>query len=87
MKVVGNLQLCAGQKAGAEAAAHAAKEIFADKESEAVLLVDAPNAFNTLNRQAMMHNISVLCPTLAIYVKNTYEVAPRLFVAKDLELR
>ena len=35
----------------------------------------------------MMHNISVICPTLAIYVKNTYEVAPRLFVAKDLELR
>ena len=35
----------------------------------------------------MMHNISVLCPTLATYVKNTYEVAPRLFVAKDLELR
>ena len=41
---------------------------------------------NTLNRQAMMHNISVLCSTLATYVKNTYKVAPRLFVAKDLEL-
>ena len=31
MKAVGNLQLCAGQQAGAEAAVHAAKEIFADK--------------------------------------------------------
>ena len=69
MKAVGNLQLCAGQQAGAEAAVHAAKEIFADKECEAVLLIDASNAFNTLNRQAMMHNISVLCPTLATYVK------------------
>ena len=87
MKALGNLQLCSGQKAGAEAAVHAAKEIFADKECEAVLLVEASNAFNTLNRQAMMHNIRVLCPTLATYVKNTYEVAPRLFVAKDLELR
>ena len=87
MKAVGNLQLCAGQQAGAEAAVHAAKEIFADKECEAVLLIDASNAFNTLNRQAMMHNISVLCPTLATYVKNTYEIAPRLFVAKDLELK
>ena len=87
MKAVGNLQLCAGQQAGAEAAVHAAKEIFADKECEAVLLVDASNAFNTLNRQAMMHNISVLCPTLATYVKNTYKVPPRLFVAKDVELR
>ena len=34
-----------------------------------------------------MHNISVLCPTLATYVKNKYEIAPRLFVAKDLELK
>ena len=35
----------------------------------------------------MMHNISVLCPTIATYAKNTYEIAPRLFVAKDLELK
>ena len=87
MKAVGNLQLCAGQQAGAEAAVHTAKEIFVDKECEAVLLVDAFNAFNTLNIQAMMHNISALCPTLPTYVKNTYEVAPRLFVAKDVEPR
>ena len=87
MKAVGNLQLCAGQQAGAEAAVHAAKEISADKECEAVLLIHASNAFNTLNRQAMMHNISVLCPSLATYVKNTYEIAPRLLAAKDLELK
>ena len=35
----------------------------------------------------MMHKISVICPALATYVKNIYEVTPRLFVAKDLELR
>ena len=77
MKAVGNLQLCAGQLAGAETAVHAAKEIFADKECHSVLLIDASNAFNTLNRQAMMHKISVLCPTLATYVKKTHEIAPR----------
>ena len=88
MKAVGNLQLCARQQAGAEAAVHATKEIFADKECKTVLLRGASNAFNTLNRQAMMHNISVICPTLATYVKkNTYGIAPRLFVAKDLELK
>ena len=87
MKVVGSLQLCAGQQAGEEAAVHAAKEVFADKEFEAVLLVDSSNAFNTPNRQAMMYNISVIRPTLSTYVKNTCEVSPRLFVAKDLELR
>ena len=51
------------------------------------MLIDASNAFITLNRKAMMHNISVLCPTLATYVKNTYKIAPKLFVAKDLELK
>ena len=49
--------------------------------------IDASNAFNTLDRQAMMHNISVVCPTPATYVKKNYEIAPRLFVAKDLELK
>ena len=92
MKAVGNLQLCAGQQAGSEAAVHAAKEIFADKECEAVLLIDASNVFNTLNRQAMMHNISVpnpsnLCKKKTTKKKQTYEIAPRLFVAKNLELK
>ena len=45
MKTVGNLQLCARQQAGAEEAVLAAKEIFANKECEAVLFVDASNAF------------------------------------------
>ena len=87
MKVVSNLQLCAGQQAGADVAVHTAREIFAGKECDAVLLVEALKAYNTPNRQAVMHNISVLCPALAICIKNTYEAAPRLFVTKDIELR
>ena len=51
MKAAGNLQLCAGQQAGAEAAIHAMQDIYNDEECEAVLLVDASNAFNTLNRK------------------------------------
>ena len=45
-KAVGNLQVCAGQHAGAEAAIHAMRKLYDDKECEAVLLVDASNAFN-----------------------------------------
>ena len=45
----GSLQLCAGQPAGCEAAIHAMKDLFDDNECEAVLLVDASNAFNCLN--------------------------------------
>jgi len=87
MKAAGNLQLCAGQQAGAEAAIHAMSNIFKDDSCEAVLLVDASNAFNTLNRKAMMHNIGIICPAIARYVRNTYTVAPRLIVAEEKEVR
>ena len=60
MKELGNIQLYAGQQAGAEAAVHAAKEIFADKEYQAVLLIDASYTFSTINRQAMMHIITLV---------------------------
>ena len=36
------------------------------------LLVDASNAFNSLNRRAALHNVSVLCPPLSPVVINTY---------------
>ena len=48
-KATGNLQVCAGQQAGGEAAVHAMREMFDNTECEAVLLVDAKNAFNTIN--------------------------------------
>ena len=53
----GPLQLCAGQMAGSEDAVHAMQTIFKKDEMEAVLEVDAINAFNCLNRQSALHNI------------------------------
>ena len=47
---VGAIQLCAGQDAGCEAAVHAMEQIFADDNTEAMIFVDASNAFNCLNR-------------------------------------
>ena len=50
-------QLCAGQIAGIEAAIHTVVREFQTKDVEAMLLVDASNAFNSLNREAALHNI------------------------------
>ena len=83
---VGNLQTCAGQKAGAEAAIHAMREIYNEDECEAVILIDASNAFNTLNRKAMLHNIGIICPSISNFVKNTYMAAPRLIISKGNDL-
>ena len=53
----GSLQVCAGHKSGSEAAIHAMRNIFEADETDAVLLIDASNAFNALNRAAALHNI------------------------------
>ena len=76
----GSLNLCAGQCAGAEAVVHAMRESFNSPETEAVLLVDASNAFNSLNRQAALLNIRHLCPSIATALINTYRDPSSLFV-------
>ena len=76
----GPLQMCAGQPAGCEAATHALARVFAEADTEAAILVDASNAFNSMNRQLALRNIPVLCPALARYVINTYRCHAPLFV-------
>ena len=56
------LQLCAGQIGGIEAAVHFMRSILSESDTEAVLLVDASNAFNSLNRQVPLRNARHLCP-------------------------
>ena len=62
------------------------RNIFEADETDAILLIDAPNAFNALNRAAALHNIRVLCPTLATYVINTYRQPARLYITGGEEL-
>ena len=44
------------------AAVHAARELFEDEKTEALILVDAENAFNALNIRAVLNNIRIVCP-------------------------
>ena len=68
----GALQLSAGQIAGVETAVHVVQDVFQEDETEAALLVDATNAFNTLNRAAALHNIRLICPSLSTVLINCY---------------
>ncbi|XP_062508484.1 uncharacterized protein LOC134184756 [Corticium candelabrum] len=83
LNVAGPLQLCAGQNVGCEAAIHAIRGIYDEDETEAVLFVDATNAFNTLNRQVALANISVNCPAIFPILANTYRQPSSLFVGGE----
>ena len=85
-EAAGPLQTCAGHKGGSEAAIHAMKEIFSQEDTDGVILVDASNAFNRLNRKAAMHNLRITCPALSTYVINIYRHEARLFVTGGEEL-
>ena len=76
----GPLQTCTGVKAGIEAAIHAMRQVFEDEETEAILLVDAENAFNKLNRKAALSNIRELCPPFHQYLQNTYQAPAKLII-------
>ena len=79
-RATGSLQVCAGQEAGLEAAIHAIRQISECDSSEAVLLVDAKNAFNCLNRQTALININILCPSMSHILTNSYRQPSKLFV-------
>ena len=83
---VGCLQTCAGLEAGCESTIHAMRNQFDEEETEAVLLVDASNAFNSINRKAFLHNVGIVCPPLATFVRNCYAENLRLFVIGGVEI-
>ena len=56
------------------------KSIFSSDETDAVLLIDTSNDFNSLNRQAALRNVQHLCPTLATILINTYRAPTELFI-------
>ena len=87
LKATGSLQLCAGQDAGSEAAIHAVYDMFNEDDTEAVLMVDASNAFNSINREAFLHNTKVLCPALATFINNCYSIPSDLFVQGGKRLK
>ena len=77
----GCLQMCTGIRSGIEAAVHMNERAWADPSTEAVLLVDADNAFNRLNRKVALHNIQQICPPIYTYLFNHYQAPSDLIVA------
>ncbi len=69
----GTQQLCAGLKCGIEGAIHTASDLFHTHEGDwGILMVDAKNAFNSINRLSLLWNRRILWPRASMYLFNTH---------------
>ena len=76
--IYGTSQLCGGVCSGIKGAIHTVCDLFNEHQEEGwgVLLIDASNAFNNINRQAVLWNFRVLWPTCSLFLFNTYRAGP-----------
>ena len=50
-------------------------------DTHAVLLIDAENPFSSINREViMLHDLTFICPIIAIYIANCYATPSRLLI-------
>ena len=55
-------------------------QVFVEEGTDGILLMDASNAFNQMNRSVALHNIQITCKEMSLYIINTYRSPSRLFV-------
>ena len=61
-------------------------KIYDESKSQETLLVDADNAFNSLNRKAALNNIQYACPEFSTYLIHTYIEPSNPFVSGSNDL-
>ena len=74
-----NFQLCFGQKFGIEYAIHSLRIEFEKPETDAILLIDAENSFNSLNREIALKNKEILSGTTTC-LANSYKQPSNFYV-------
>ena len=81
-------QLACELKTGVEGAIHALSDVFDDNKEDGcgMLLMDASNAFNSLNRETALWNARKLWTRCSRFIFNTYRGFASLFVAGAVEV-
>ena len=81
-----NNQLCLGQKCGLEYAIHTLRKQYEKTNSDAILLIDAESAFNSLNRNQGLKKIAIICPSILPAIQNSCFNPSKLFIHKNVIL-
>ena len=61
-------------------------QVFIEEGTHGILLIDASNAFNRMNRSVALHNIQITCKEMSLYIINTYRSPSRLFICGEGEI-
>ena len=75
-----HFQLRLGQKCGIKYAIHSLRNEFEKPETDAILLIDAEKAFNSLNRELGLKNVQISCPALHHALANSYKHPSNLYI-------
>ena len=86
LNVTGYQQLCAGLEAGCEVAVQAVVDLSEEDTTHGFIQIDASNAFNSINRTLILHNVKILCPEMATYINNCYMKPSKLFITGGKEI-
>ena len=55
-------------------------------DTDTVLLIDTENAFNSIKRKVMLHNVEFIFPIVATYIINCSPTPSRLFIVGEGEI-
>ena len=83
-----SLPISAGQDTGAKAAIHAMQVMHtsANEDTKAVLLINAENAFSSINRKVMRHSFNFICPINTMHIIDCFITAARLSIIGGEEI-
>ena len=61
-------------------------QVFVEEGTDGILLIDASNAFNQMNRSVALHNMQITCKEMSLYIINTDRSQLRLFICGGGEI-
>ena len=61
-------------------------DLFEEDTTHGFIQIDASNAFNSINRTLLLHNVEISCPEIATYINNCYLKPSRLFITGGEEI-